>query len=255
VEPRTEHDAFLRERHRPAHARRGVEPFAAFVLPLLRPGMRLLDLGCGPGSITSGLADAVAPGVAIGFDLDRTADRPVRTVCGDALRLPFADRAFDAVFSCATFQHLADPVAVLAEVRRVCRPGAIVAVTDVDWDGYLLHPDDPLLRRGFEVLGSMRATGDPRVGKRLRALLAEAGFVEVAAAARATSEGGPGPAASGPFRAGGFDAPSAIARAEELGVSTAAEMTEIAAAWRRWAAAPGAFTASFWVEAVGRAPA
>src|SRR5216110_3547151 len=61
--------------HAPAtvrqHGRRTAEEAAAFLLPELRPGMRLLDVGCGPGSITRGLAERVAPGEVIGIDLSR----------------------------------------------------------------------------------------------------------------------------------------------------------------------------------------
>ena len=74
---------------------------AAFFLPSLRPGIRLLDLGCGPGSITLGLAEAVAPGEVIGIDVQPSqvkqaqalsAVRGVRNVrfeVSDVYRLPF----------------------------------------------------------------------------------------------------------------------------------------------------------------------
>jgi ubiquinone/menaquinone biosynthesis C-methylase UbiE len=81
----------------------------AFFLPYLRPGMRLLDLGCGPGSITLGLAEAVAPGEVVGVDLQPSqvaqaqalsAARGVKNVrfeVADVYRLPFPDGSFDAV--------------------------------------------------------------------------------------------------------------------------------------------------------------
>lgn len=83
---------------------------AGFFLPHLRPGMRVLDCGCGPGSITMGLAAHVAPGEVIGIDLDpthialarrRAADAGlanVRFARADIYTLPFPDAAFDAVF-------------------------------------------------------------------------------------------------------------------------------------------------------------
>jgi ubiquinone/menaquinone biosynthesis C-methylase UbiE len=106
----------------------------AFFLPFLRPGMRVLDLGCGPGSITLGLAQAVAPGEAIGVDLQPSqvalaqalsAARGVmnaRFEVADVYRLPFPDGSFDAVFGNAVLMHLREPVQALAEVRRILRP-------------------------------------------------------------------------------------------------------------------------------------
>jgi SAM-dependent methyltransferase len=218
--------------------------------------MRLLDVGCGPGSITAGLADAVTPGLAVGIDFDpeRVEGTTVAVASARGEQLPFADASFDAVFACAVLQHVPDPKALVGEMRRVARPGAVVALADADWDGFLVHPSDPLLDRGQDVLRALRSTGDPTVGKRLRDLLATNGFAEVVATAKPSSEGGAGTKAAGGFRAAAFEAPSAVALAESLRVSTADEMAAIADAWRRWGASPGAFLAGFWVEALAWVP-
>src|SRR5437879_12678863 len=97
--------------HAPAvvrqHALRTAEEAAAFLLPELRPGMRLLDVGCGPGSITRGLAEHLAPGQVIGVDLSRETldgarrDAEARGVAnrryeyGSVYELPFADGTLD----------------------------------------------------------------------------------------------------------------------------------------------------------------
>lgn len=131
---------------RPSHAGRSAETQAAFFLPHLRPGMDLLDLGCGPGSITIGLADRVAPGHTVGFDRfpGLPAESPTTTlVTGDAYDLPFPDNSFNAIFASALLQHLADPLAALVEARRVARPGAVIGLVDADWDGQLLYPTNP----------------------------------------------------------------------------------------------------------------
>jgi len=218
--------------------------------------MRLLDVGCGPGSITRGLADAVSPGLAVGVDVspDRIDGASVTVASARGEHLPFAAQSFDAVFACAVLQHVSDPAAIVREVRRVARPGAVVAIADADWDGFLVHPPDPLLARGQDVLRALRSTGDPTIGKRLRHLLATNGFERVVATATTSSEGGSGTEAAGAFRASAFEAPSAVALAEALGVSTAHEMAAIAEAWRRWGGSPGAFFAGFWVEALAWAP-
>jgi SAM-dependent methyltransferase len=117
--------------------------------------MRLLDLGCGPASITAGLAEAVGDdGVAIGFDGD-PGPAGVPLVAGDVFRLPFRERSFDAVFSSAVLQHLPDPLAALVEVRRVCAPGAVVGLADADWGGALVAPPNPLLDRGQQILEAL----------------------------------------------------------------------------------------------------
>lgn len=253
---RRAYDEFLRDLHRPALARRRVDRWGAFLLPHLRPGMRLLDVGCGPASITGGLADAVSPGLTVGVDVDpgRLKGATVTTVSARGEHLPFATATFDAVFACALLQHVPDPVAVVREMRRVCRPGSVAAIADADWDGYLVHPPDPLIERGQDVLRAIRSAGDPTVGKRLRHLLATNGFVGAVATARTSSDGGADTEAAGGFRAASFDAPSAVALAESIGASTAEEMAAIAEAWRRWGTSPGAFFSGFWVEALAWVP-
>ena len=116
---------------------------AAFILPYLRPGMRLLDIGCGPGSITLDLAEHVAPGEVIGIDreplqLERAralaVERGVanaRFATGDAYALPFPGASFDAVFANAVLMWLRDPLAALKEFRRVLRPAGVAGISDI----------------------------------------------------------------------------------------------------------------------------
>jgi ubiquinone/menaquinone biosynthesis C-methylase UbiE len=124
----------------------------AFFLPYLRPGMRLLDLGCGPGSITLGLAEKVAPGEVVGVDLqpsqvaqaqELSAARGVKNVrfeIADVYRLPFPDASFDAVFAHVVLMHLREPVRALMEMRRVLRPGGIVGCATVIGAGVSTRP-------------------------------------------------------------------------------------------------------------------
>ena len=109
---------------------------ADFFLPHLPPGLDLLDCGCGPGTITLGLAEATAPGQAVGIDLEASMieratavaqERRVANVrfqVADIHELPFPDGSFDAVFSSSVLEHLGDPVQALREMFRVLRPGA-----------------------------------------------------------------------------------------------------------------------------------
>src|SRR5262245_53588994 len=170
---------------------RTAEVWADFLLPRLHSGMRLLDCGCGPGTITAGLARAVAPGEVIGFDRQgaqledaRAHARElgvtnVRFETGDALSMPFPDAGFDAIFAHALLMHVADPVVVLREMRRVLRPGGVLGIADPVLDGWIVSgPDRALLTRTFDLL--QRATtphgGDWNRGRYLVELAHTAGF-------------------------------------------------------------------------------
>ena len=192
--------------------------------------------------------------VGIDFDPARFEGSTVTVASARGEHLPFPDASFDAVFACAVLQHVPDPDAIVREMRRVARPGAVVALADADWDGFLVHPADPLLDRGQDVLRALRRPATPPSASGSVTCSPTNGFERAEATAKTSSDGGAGTEAAGGFRAAAFEAPAAVALAESLGVSTADEMAEIAAAWRRWGASPGAFFAGFWVEALGWVP-
>ena len=173
--------------------RRHAAQDAAFLLPYLKPGMNLLDCGCGPGTITVGLAEAVAPGSAVGVDLNAgqveiaskmVHDRGMKNLRFEAAsvyQLPFPDHSFEAVFSHALFEHLGEPQAALQEIRRVLRPGGIVGLSSPDWSGNLIAPRDPEVERAIEIFKAIqqRNGGNPYVGRELGRLLEEAGFSRI----------------------------------------------------------------------------
>jgi SAM-dependent methyltransferase len=146
------------------HARRTAAREAAFFLPYLYPGMRLLDAGCGPGSITVGLAEAVAPGEVIGIDIAPEVLAPARALVrqrglnnvrfqqGDVDALPFDDATFDAVFAHTLLEHVADGVRVLRELQRVLRPGGVIGVRDCDWASGVFAPDDMAVTEAMTVV-------------------------------------------------------------------------------------------------------
>jgi len=168
---------------------------AAFLLPHLRSGMRLLDAGCGPGSITLGLAQLVAPGEVVGVDVQsaqveqaRARARGIASLSfevADIYRLPFHDSSFDAVFANGILMHLREPVRALAELRRVLRPGGIAGVRDPDFGASLYAPLTPLLERLLAVRVQVRRHngGDPFLSRHHRRLLLEAGFAKAEASA------------------------------------------------------------------------
>lgn len=265
---RAEYTRWLESAHGPAHARRTAERNAAFFLPHIKPGMALLDGGCGPGSITLGLAQAVAPGHVTGVDVSASALERARALADERgvtnvtfeqhhLRsLPYPDGTFDAVFVHAVLQHVAEPGRVVAELFRVLKPGGVIGVADADFDGFICWPDDPLIARSTEVLTAARLEGDPRIGRRLRALLVEAGFERAAGMVAAGAEGEPAIVAlTGDSWAQRFAAAPFVAYAEAAGIADRREMLAISEAWRRWGQHPGAFAARFWCQALGWKPA
>jgi ubiquinone/menaquinone biosynthesis C-methylase UbiE len=133
------HDSVLR-----SHRWRTVENSAAYLAPRIAPGATLLDVGCGPGTLTVGLARRTSPGRVVGIDVagsivDRARrDTPenVRNVefqTADVYEMEFDADTFDVVHAHQVLQHLDDPIAALVEMRRVCKPGGIIAVRDADY--------------------------------------------------------------------------------------------------------------------------
>ena len=147
-----------------SHTWRTAENSAGYLLPHLRSGQRLLDVGCGPGTITLDLAQRVAPGEVIG--LDASADviaqaeatrvergvEGVRFAVGDAYALDLDDGSVDVVHAHQVLQHLSDPVAALREWRRVLGPGGVLAARDSDYASFFWAPADPLLDRWLDAV-------------------------------------------------------------------------------------------------------
>ncbi|GIJ45496.1 hypothetical protein Val02_23820 [Virgisporangium aliadipatigenens] len=180
-----------------SHRWRTAENSAAYLLPHLRPGMSLLDVGCGPGTITVDLAARVAPGrvtaverTDAALDLCRAeAERRGTTnidfVVADAHALDLPDESFDVVHAHQVLQHLQDPVKALREMRRVCRHGGVVAARDGDYAGFTWFPQLPELDEWLALYQrAARANGgEPDAGRRLLSWARAAGFTEVTATA------------------------------------------------------------------------
>lgn len=233
-----------------AHGVRTAADSAAYLLPHLRPGMRLLDVGSGPGTITADLAAAVAPGEVTAVESGEAAieltratldERGVRARCvvGDVHALPFPDGAFDVVHAHQVLQHVGDPVRALREMRRVCRPGGIVAARDADYAGFTWYPRLPALDRWLELYRrAARANGgQPDAGRHLPSWAHAAGLTGAEFSASTWCFADPETRRWW----GGMWAEriteSAIARQLiDAGWADAADLEAIAAAWRDWAA-------------------
>ncbi|WP_432575018.1 class I SAM-dependent methyltransferase [Kineococcus sp. SYSU DK005] len=182
------HDGAVRR----SHGRRTVANSAAHLRPRLAPGLSLLDVGCGVGTLTADLAAHVAPGRVVGVDSSAEVLRAARAAAdargvrvelavADAHALPFADGEFDVVHAHQVLQHLPDPVAALREMRRVCRPGGTVAVRDADYATVDWYPRSPALldwRERYRAV-ARAAGGEPDAGAHLLAWARAAGFTEV----------------------------------------------------------------------------
>jgi SAM-dependent methyltransferase len=161
---------------------------AGFLLPLLEPEMRFLDVGCGAGAITVGLAEAVREVVGLdasAVELERARSRgvgPWTFVHGSVYALPFPDDSFDAALAHALLEHLSDPAAALAELRRVLRPGGVLGVAGSDWSGALVEPRSADVDAALAGHAAARrsAGGDPNLGGQMATLVAESGFAELA---------------------------------------------------------------------------
>jgi len=172
---------------------RRAESHAKFLLPELRSGLRLLDCGCGPGSITLDFARLVSPAQVVGLDQELSqveiacnsaksnSITNVRFEVGSVYDLSFADNAFDVVFAHAVFEHLREPLIALAEIRRVLAPGGLVALRSPDWGGFLLAPESEELPAAISYYQHLQiqSGGDVHVGRKLRALLREASFKDM----------------------------------------------------------------------------
>jgi SAM-dependent methyltransferase len=228
--------------------------------------MTLLDCGCGPGSITIGLAHVVNPGEVVGIDIgasyiDRArsdaAKQGVSNISfkeGSLYDLPFPDNAFDAVFAHAVLNHLGVPLQALKEAYRVLKPGGVIGVRVNSPEECIEEPGDPLIERCNDLVRRLYTHngGDSTIGRRVRGLLREAGFVRVEVAASYECYGNLEATRKRAERlAGGFTQPPIPEQLIELGWASRAELEAIAAFWRAWGENPDAFCARTWREAVG----
>jgi ubiquinone/menaquinone biosynthesis C-methylase UbiE len=238
-----------------SHTWRTAENSAAHLLPHLRPGLRLLDLGCGPGTITLDLAERVAPGEVLGIDASAEviataeaarAERGIPNATfavGDVYALEAGDATFDVVHAHQVLQHLTDPVAALREARRVLAPGGVLAVRDSDYAAFAWAPTDPLLDRWLglyhEVTEHNRAEAD--AGRHLLRWVRAAGFTDATFSSSTWTYADPETRAWwGDLWAERVERSAFAEQALGYGLADAAELGAIAGAWRRWAAADDA---------------
>jgi ubiquinone/menaquinone biosynthesis C-methylase UbiE len=242
------HESVLR-----AHRWRTAENSAAHLLPHLRTGLTVLDVGSGPGTITADLASLVAPGRVVALEhtaealaltraeIERRGIETVDFVVGDVHAMDLDDDSVDVVHAHQVLQHVTDPVAALREMRRVCRPGGLVAVRDSDYGGFVWTPALPELDAWMALYQALARVngGEPNAGRFLLSCARRAGFDDVTATSStwcfATPEDRVWWAGSWAQRV----TDSALARqAVDGGFASVDDLRRIADGWRRWAESP-----------------
>lgn len=173
-----------------SHTWRTVANSAAYLEPHLTSGRSVLDVGCGPGTITAEFATLVAPAPVVGIDRGDgviakaaadhvTANLEFRT--GDVYALDIEDGSFDVVHAHQVLQHLSDPVAALREMRRVCRSDGTVAVRDADYGAFTWAPHDERLSAWLDRYRAVARSNaaEPDAGRFLKRWAIEAGYSRV----------------------------------------------------------------------------
>jgi 2-polyprenyl-3-methyl-5-hydroxy-6-metoxy-1,4-benzoquinol methylase len=156
-------------------------------------GMTCLDIGCGGGDVTLGLARLAGPeGRVVGVDLD---DVKLAAAREEAARLGLRNVEFrqanvnewseqsvyDRIYARFLLTHLPDCAAALAQMRQALRPGGVLIVEDIDFTGSFCYPPSPAYQRYVELyqLVVRRRKGDPDIGPKLPGLLVQAGLQSV----------------------------------------------------------------------------
>lgn len=235
-----------------SHRTRTAANSAAYLLPHLRPGMSVLDVGSGPGTVTVDLAERVAPGRVTALETSAelavlTAEEATRRGVvvdlhvGDVHALDLRSDSFDVVHAHQVLQHVADPVAALGEMLRVCRPGGVVAARDGDYSAFTWWPASPGLSRWRELyLWAARANGgEPDAGRRLLGWAHAAGARTVRASSSTWCYADP--ASRLEWGSTWAERITSSALTEQLvraGRASEQDLAAIADAWRQWAQEP-----------------
>jgi ubiquinone/menaquinone biosynthesis C-methylase UbiE len=252
-----------------ALAARSAADYADFLLPHLDTESCVIDVGCGAGTITLGLARAAAHVVGIDQSGDEFADAQqyaaakrignVEFRVGTAYRLDYPADSFDACLCHSMLETLERPLDALVEIRRALKSGGVLGVASVEYGGLILGgPNDELLRRFYtvrELVWQREGAADPFRGRALRGLLEQAGFESVVATSKYFSYGTRqavmefGRARADDCGDGWFSS-----LAEAHGLSSRIELDAMRRAWLEWSESPDAFAAFAWCRALGWKP-
>jgi len=161
-----------------------------FFAPLaLRPGLNVLDVGCGTGDFLRLLAPIVSPGTAVGVDLSETMIAEARQrssenldnlsfQVGSVLDLPFSNASFDRVLATQLLLHVPDPAKALVEIKRVLALSGVISISEIDWGTLVVQSSDRELGRRFSDL-ACRELRNGLIIRELPGQLRELGFNHV----------------------------------------------------------------------------
>ncbi len=245
------HESVLR-----SHSWRTAENSAAYLLPYLKPSMTILDVGCGPGTITADLAERVAPGKLLAID---SGDDAVRVTAEEISRRNLTNtvilkadiydpdfqstyhESFDIVHAHQVLQHLPDPIGAMKIMRSLCKPGGLMAVRDADFGASTWFPQSDMLDKWLELYQKLaRANkGEPEAGRRLLSWARLSGFENIISSASCWCFATPEDRLWWGTTWADRMTKSAVAeQAEKSAMATKEGLQAIAAAWKEWAKAP-----------------
>jgi SAM-dependent methyltransferase len=245
---------------------RSAQIYADFLLPHLTSGTRLLDVGCGSGELSLGLAAAV--GTLTGVDADPQEITAARTRAeasgvsnatfevGDVYALAAADGRFDVVFAHSVLEALDRPANAIAQMSRVLAPGGLLAVASVEYGGLILAgPHSALTRRFYDVrehLWLNVAASNPYLGRELRGLLVTGGLSRVEATTTYLCYGTPEAVRDfGRDRADDCRDPWYASSAVQSGLAAPSDLEAMRAAWLEWSESSTSYAAFAWCRALG----
>ncbi|QFY08913.1 methyltransferase domain-containing protein [Nonomuraea phyllanthi] len=255
------HESVLR-----SHRWRTAENSAAYLLPHLKPHMKVLDVGSGPGTITADLAGLVGHVTAtevteeaLALARAELAAREVGNAdfaVADVHALDFPDDTFCVVHAHQVLQHVGDPVRALREMRRVAKPTGYVAARDSDYSAFAWYPRLPELDEWMALYQTVARGngGEPDAGRRLLSWARAAGFTDVTATSSTWCFATPDDRAWwGGMWADRILQSSMARQALESGAATEADLRRISEAWRAWAAAEDGWLSILHGEIICRA--
>jgi ubiquinone/menaquinone biosynthesis C-methylase UbiE len=247
-------------------ATRTAASHAAFFVPHLKSGMSVLDCGCGPGTITLGFAEIVAPGQVIGTEIEssqveiarqnalKATVSNVRFEVADIYDLPFEESSLDAIFISAVLGNLKDPVRGLSEANRVLKPGGVIGVKEFDHGLDILYPVIPSVQNYNDLYLRLRRENghDPEIGRKVGSYLDQAGFGDVRMSANYEAYADPVMLRGAVELNIGLLTESWGEAFISRGWATSEEIEAMSDAWRGFANLPGAIFAVAWCEALAR---